>query len=273
MAPEQLEGKEVDGRADIFAFGAVLYEMVTGKKAFAGESQASVIAAILEREPPRLTEIEPVTPPALEHLVSGCLSKDRDARWQSAGDVERQLRWIAEGGSTEAAPAALREKGRSGLVLAALVTIAAVSFGLWALLRPAAPPTTTRLSIALPPGQELAGYHPLAISRDGSRIVYAARDAEGTRLYLRSVDEFEPRLLDGTEGADQPFFSPDGEWVAFFAPGKIQRISVEGGNPILIAEAAGGGEAPGGRMTRLFSYPRTAPDFCGCRSAEARRKH
>ena len=81
MAPEQLEGKEVDGRADIFAFGAVLYEMVTGKKAFAGESQASVIAAILEREPLRLTEIEPVTPPALEHLVSGCLSKDRDARW------------------------------------------------------------------------------------------------------------------------------------------------------------------------------------------------
>lgn len=135
----------------------------------------------------------------------------------------------------------MREKGRSGLVLAALVTIAAVSFGLWALLRPAAPPTTTRLSIALPPGQELAGYHPLAISRDGSRIVYAARDAEGSRLYLRSVDEFEPRLLDGTEGADQPFFSPDGEWVAFFAPGKIQRISVEGGNPILIAEAAGGG--------------------------------
>lgn len=157
MAPEQLEGKEVDGRADIFTFGAVLYEMVTGKKAFAGESQASIIAAILEREPPRLTEIEPVTPPALEHLVSGCLSKDRDARWQSAGDVERQLRWIAEGGSTQAAPAALREKGRSALVLAALITIAAVSFGLWALLRPAAPATTTRLSIALPPGQELAG--------------------------------------------------------------------------------------------------------------------
>ena len=105
MAPEQLEGKEIDGRADLFAFGAMLHEMVTGRRAFDGESRASLIAAILEREPPPVSTLQPLSPPGLDHVVKTCLAKDPDERWQSARDVASELRWIKEAGSQAGMPA------------------------------------------------------------------------------------------------------------------------------------------------------------------------
>ena len=180
MAPEQLEEKDCDPRADIFAFGAVLYEMVTGKKAFEGKSRASLIAAILSSEPPAMKVLEPTTPPALDRTLKRCLAKEPDARWQTALDLQSELEWIAEAGS---APVTLelpeprpkrREPvlGLAAFIVGSLVTGVAV----WKILQPA-PPPLTRLAVTLPAGQGLVmrNSSPIALSPDGRTLVYAAR--------------------------------------------------------------------------------------------------
>src|SRR5712691_7476721 len=157
MAPEQLEGKEVDARTDIFAFGAVVYEMATGKKCFEGQSQASLIAAILEREPPAMSSLQPMTPPALDRVVKKCLAKELEKRWQVASDLCDELKWIVEGGSQlTLAPAAaargIRSLGRRGLILSvgALLLVAVVTgFAIWN-LKPLPPQAVTRTVITLP---------------------------------------------------------------------------------------------------------------------------
>ncbi len=161
MAPEQLEGKEADARTDIFAFGSVLYEMVTGRRAFEGKSQASLIAAILEHEPPAMSTLQTMTPPLLDHVVRTCLAKDPDERWQSAGDVERELNWIAEVGSESgvSTPVGARPRSRDlawglSLLLAVVVTGVAV----WQVTRPAETPRpVVRSSLPLPSGVGLTG--------------------------------------------------------------------------------------------------------------------
>jgi len=252
MAPEQLEGKEVDARTDIFAFGIVVYEMATGKRAFEGKSQASLIAAILEREPPPMSSLQPLTPPALDRVVKRCLVKDPDNRWQTAHDLMSELKWIAEGGSQislapTAAVKGIRSLGRRALILGvgALLLVAVIaSLATWS-LKPMPPQPVSRVTITLPPGQQLAGLDlgpAVALSPDGTDLAYVARQGDTQQLYLRAMDSLEARLIPGTEGATEPFFSPDGQWLGFFAGGKLKKISVGGGAAITLGDAV----APGG---------------------------
>jgi hypothetical protein len=219
MAPEQVEGKEVDARTDIFAYGAVVYEMATGKRAFEGKSQASLMVAILEREPPAMSSLQPMTPPALDRVVKKCLAKEPDKRWQTASDVCDELKWIAEGGSQvtlapTAAVKGIRALGRRALILGlgALLLVAAASLTTWN-LKPSPPQPVTRTVINLPPGQQLAGLEngpAVALSPDGTHLAYVARQSGTQQLYLRAMDSLEARPVPGTEGAVGPFFSPDG---------------------------------------------------------------
>jgi predicted Ser/Thr protein kinase len=249
MAPEQLEGKEVDARTDIFAFGAVVYEMATRKRAFEGKSQASLIAAILEREPPAMSSLQPMTPPALDRVVKRCLAKETDERWQSANDLTNELKWIAEGGSqVTLAPAAtakgIRTLGRRALIfgLATLLLGAAMSgIAIWN-LKPSPPPQpVTRTVINLPPGQQLAGLDggpAVALSPDGTHLAYVAQQGGSQQIYLRALDSLEARPISGTEGAVNPFFSPDGQWLGFFAGGTLKKVSVSGGAALSLADTS-----------------------------------
>src|SRR2546427_1865908 len=248
MAPEQLEGKEVDARTDIFAFGAVVYEMATGKKCFEGKSQASLIAAILEREPPAMSALQPMTPPALDRVVKKCLGKDAEDRWQSARDITDELKWIAEGGSQVAsAPTAgakgIRALGRRGLVLSvgALLFVAVVTgLAVWN-LKPTPPQPVSRFTIPLPPSQQLAGLEngpAAALSPDGTHLAYVARQGGTQQLYLRAMDNVESKPIPGTEGGVSPFFSPDGQWLGFFASGKMKKVSVNGGAALSLGDSA-----------------------------------
>jgi serine/threonine-protein kinase len=247
MAPEQLEGKvdEIDGRTDIFAFGAVVYEMATGKKAFEGKSSVSLIGAILKDTPPPISSLQPMTPPALDRVVKTCLSKDPDDRWQTARDVWRELNWIAESSAQAASVSAVAAPAKSARTLSrgtlvwvvvSLLLVAITGIAVWN-LRPAPLQPVTRTVITLPPGQRLPAQSDLpapviAISADGSRLAYVGATQGGsTQLYLRSMDSAEVRPVPGTEGAISPFFSPDGQWLGFFqiGTGIVRKISVNGG--------------------------------------------
>jgi Tol biopolymer transport system component/predicted Ser/Thr protein kinase len=245
MAPEQLEGREADVRTDIFAFGAVLYEMATGRKAFSGSSQASLISAIMKEEPAPLSAIQPMTPPALDRIVKTCLAKDPEERWQSAHDIKSELAWIAQAGSQAgvAAPvvASRRRKDRvawgvAGLLAGALLAAVAT----WSLLasRPAAPRPVTRVAVPIPAGDSFLtdNYSTVAISPDGRRVVYVGRRLDKRQLFLRSLDATEAAPIAGTDGAYSPFFSPDGHWAGFWADGKIKKVSLAGGVPVTICE-------------------------------------
>ena len=241
MAPEQLEGKDTDSRTDIFAFGAAVYEMATGKKAFEGSSQASLIAAIMGQEPRPMSELQPMTPSTLDQLVRGCLEKEPDERWQTAHDVMKQLKWVTEVGTpvdslpVVIAPAIWRKVIPWG-VTAVLALLLGVGF--WILMRPVPQPlkkfviTPFLATLADTPGNELA------ISSDGRHIVYRVRDESGKlRLQLRSLDDFVKRMIPGTENFSHPFFSPDGETLALYTPGKLQKMPLMGGAATTLYEA------------------------------------
>jgi eukaryotic-like serine/threonine-protein kinase len=236
MAPEQLEGKEADARTDIFAFGAVLYEMATGRKAFAGTSQASLISQIMTAEPPSISSLQPMSPAALDRVVRKSLAKDPEARWQSAADLGSELLWIAEGSqSGAAAPAVARRRGKrlvQGLVIAiAAATVATAAT--WAIARRNArgERLVTRLAVPIPAGDTLvrSQYTDLVISPDGRRVVYVGRRADKTQLFQRALDSADVSAIPGTEGASSPFFSPDGQWVGFYAGQKIKKVAPSGG--------------------------------------------
>jgi eukaryotic-like serine/threonine-protein kinase len=241
MAPEQLEGGTVDGRTDIFALGAVLYEMTTGQKAFEGKSNVSVIAAILEHQPTPISKIQPLTPPAFEHLVTTCLAKSPDERWQTARDVAKQLQWIA---STlrPAASVAITARSRRAPVRAvlALVIVIAAVLGVWAVanrFRSQPPRQVLRFEVSTPVISNPGVLTMLAASPDGRTIAFIAQEAGGAppTLWLRNVDAVQARKVIGTEGALQPFWSPDSRHVAFTAQGRLMRVDTAGGPPQAIA--------------------------------------
>jgi Tol biopolymer transport system component len=253
IAPEHLEGHEVDERSDIWAFGCVLYEMLTGRRPFAGDSPGTIVAAILHNDPQPLNVDQALVPATLDRLVAVCLAKNPDRRWHSAHDVAMQLQWIQttpERRVIESTPATARM-----MWLVAFVALAAGVIGATTLLtnrrRPAVAPSgeVTRTAIALPIGTALqyGMSSNVALSPDGSQLAFVAGKssrriadpelgAEG-KLYLRRMDGLDAQPLPGTDGASSPFFSPDGRWVGFFAAGKIQKVSVSGGAPQPICEA------------------------------------
>jgi Tol biopolymer transport system component/predicted Ser/Thr protein kinase len=254
MAPEQLEGGNTDARTDIFAFGAVLYEMATGKKAFTAHSQASLIAAILERDPPPVSTVQPIAPPGLDRVVRRCLAKDPERRWQSARDVALELGEIGPGAAAPVVAAAkpLRRRGAAGWVAALLLSLAllAVLFGPWRRRSLQAASTPVRFTIPPPAGSTLQGM--LALSPDGTRLAFVATTGDGRdRLLVRPLDSLETRSLEGTDGAECPFWSPDGRSLAFFADGKLKRIAPDGGGPRTLCDAAaprGGAWGADGRI-------------------------
>jgi len=247
MAPEQLEGKEADARTDIFAFGAVLYEMATGRKAFSGTSQASLISSILTSDPPAISVTQPMSPPALDRVVKTCLAKDPEERWQSAHDVGAELRWIAEAGSragTEPRAVAGRRQARIAWAVAAVLAAAlALTLTCWRGSDRSSPPVVASL---LPPATSAFDLSagPPALSPDGLEFAFVASTAGGkSLLWVRTLKASSDRPLSGTEGACCPFWSPDGRRLGFFAEGKLKRVEASGGAPEVLCDArdAGGG--------------------------------
>jgi Tol biopolymer transport system component len=241
MAPEQLEGREADSRTDVFALGALLYEMATGRRAFPGQSKPSLIAAILTAQPPAVSSLLPVTPPAFDHVVRRCLAKDPDDRWQSARDVASELRWIGEGGSQAGAPATApaRRRGRLGWALGAAAALVAV----FLLRDPARPAPAVQATLDPPPETSLAPFDELgvALSPDGRQIAFVAIGSDGSRrIWVRDLAGRASRPLPETSGAGYPFWSPDGRQLGFFADGKLKRIDLRGGAPLVVADASSG---------------------------------
>ncbi len=242
MSPEQLEGREADERSDIFSFGATVYEMITGQKAFEGRSQASLIAAILEKEPVSITQLKPMTPPGLERLVRKCLAKEPDSRWQSASDLSDELRWISQSGSQAGLPLSVTVKRkvrlRTAWVMAIVFLLTTALFaGLW-LGRSDEPPQLTKFTI----GEErfVSIWSP-AISPDGRHIAFLAEDTTGTRgIWIRTIDRLEPRLIAGTEDARMPIWSPDSKSIAFGVnSSELMRVNVGGGPIQSVAKGQG----------------------------------
>ena len=224
MSPEQLEGHAVDHRSDLFALGAVLYEMATGRRAFDGRTRTSVIAAIVSSEPTPISQLQPLTPPALEQLIRGCIAKDPDARVQSAHDVALQLRWIGESPET-----ARRKTKRPWLPWAVAGLLGLMLAGALAFARrPHELPRPVRLVIPAPRDTVIEGVP--AVSPDGRQIVFRTFSFDGGwSLWLRSLDSLEARPLKGTEGASFAFWSPDGRNIGFVARGKMWRLDLADG--------------------------------------------
>ncbi|HEX6790584.1 MAG TPA: protein kinase, partial [Candidatus Krumholzibacteria bacterium] len=234
MSPEQARGKTVDRRTDIWSFGCVLYETLTGQRAFDGETVTDVLAAVVTRDPD-WSQLPPATPARIQELLRRCLEKDPQRRLRDAGEIRIAIEDVIahprSGVTATPAPVVAQRHRRvwPWLVVAGMATLVAL-----ALIdrQPGKPADATHLSVALPPTDVLEGGAEnmlLNVSPDGRTVVYAAHRGEGTRLFVRRLDEGEPVPLDGTEGAHSPFFSPDGQWIAFVAQSKLRKISVNGG--------------------------------------------
>jgi len=246
LTPEQLEEKRPDARTDLFAFGAVLYEVVTGRRAFPGDSHAAVVAAIMRLQPPPMAATRPATPAALDRAVATCLAKDPDERWQNAGDLARELKWIASGAAIrQATDVPVRRGGRAQtwMLAAAVCALAVLSIALGAMvwLR-AREADVYRTSLLLPEGLlfpgagQLGGVGRFALAPNGRRIAFVASDPEGNiRLWVRSLDSLTAVPLPDTDGAGSPFWSPDSRMLAFVARGQLRTIDPAGGTPTTLA--------------------------------------
>ena len=247
MAPEQLEGGEADARTDIFALGAVLYEMATGRRAFEGKSRASLIAAILGTQPPPIAQVRPATPPALDRLVQACLAKDPDDRWQTAHDLMLGLRFIAESGSAAGVPVPVARRRawreRAAWFVAAAAVIAAVAVTVATMERTPPAGDLVQFAIETPPNLVLFPFDTkgIAISPDGTMIAFVAHDLQGkSSLYIRSLATTRITALAGTDDASYPFWSPDSSQLGFFAGQKLHRIDAKGGTRVTLCDAASG---------------------------------
>ena len=246
MAPEQIEGQDADARTDIFAFGAVVYEMLTGKPAFKGKSQATLIASIIGSDPPPVSQVQPLTPAGLDQIVRRALAKDPDDRWQSARDLLSQLKWIAESGSRIGAPAAVPAARHGGVTMAwvvcgvlAVLLAGATAAALWQFTKTTPQPRVARLLVVPPQNQQIVGAP--VISPDGRRIAFVATTPEGTsKLWLRPVDALVPQALPGTDDVTYPFWSPDSRFIGFFASGQLKKVDVAGGSPQTLCDVPNG---------------------------------
>ena len=231
MSPEQLQGKEVDARSDLFSFGCVLYEMLTGKRAFEGQNAASVTAAILEREPAPLEVARP-----LDRVLRRALAKDPDQRFQTARDLKAALAWALE--QPPPTPAKHSSQSLPWVVAGVLgLALAGASWVGWRKMQPVDNPLT-RLSVELGPDAMTGLNLTTAISPDGRRLVFPVRGPNGKQqLATRLLDQAQATLLPGTENGRDPFFSPDSQWIGFFADSKLKKISVQGGTPVILCDA------------------------------------
>ncbi|MGC1437100.1 MAG: protein kinase [Terriglobales bacterium] len=247
MSPEQIEGKEADARSDIFALGAVLYEMATGKRAFEGKSTTSVIAAILERDPAPISSVQPMFPRAMDRVVRTCLQKDPEERWQSVRDLRTNLRWIEEGEAPATSPQVERNlwRERAAWVLAC-VLLSGLAF--FAAVRDHASSASEpeRFSV-YPPEKSVFSGPPnitvavpqFALSPDGRGMVFVANSSGADPvIWMRNINQVTARPLPGTEHAQLPFWSPDSRWLGFFAEGKLKKIPVAGGPVQVLADVA-----------------------------------
>jgi eukaryotic-like serine/threonine-protein kinase len=266
MCPEQLEGKEADARSDVWSLGCVLYEMATGKRAFEGKSQASLITSIMGSEPSSISQIAPMTPPALDRLVSAMLSKDPADRVQSAHDVKLQLAWIAEGGSGAGLPKVVaksrRNRERLAWIAAIALAIIAGGFARELIMKGGNPARVTRTIIPAPPATRLqitgddAG--PPAISPDGTMLVFTAvGGGGGKRLWLRRLDAFAAHPLTGTDDASYPFWSPDNKSIAFYASGKLRRLDLATGSVVTLVDGIESGRGGSWSKNGVILYTPT----------------
>ncbi len=240
MAPEQARGRGADRRADIWAFGCVLYEMLTASRPFGGETITDVMAAVIHTEPD-WSRLPGSTPQPVRQLLRRCLQKDPRQRLQAIGDarvtIEEILSGAAQGDADPARPRWSKwwlATGAAGVLAGA--TIAGLVARQMTSAEPPRP--VTRFVITLPPGQQLATASALALSSDGSQLAYVAMDGANAnrQLYLRAMDDVDARPLAGTEGATNPFFSPDGQWLGFFAGGNLKKVPVSGGAAVNVAD-------------------------------------
>ncbi len=243
MSPEQARGKPLDKRTDIWSFGCVLYEMMTGRTAFAGETVIDVLTAVLEREPD-WTALPETTSPIIQRLLQRCLRKDPGQRLHDIADVRIEL----HDEQPEPAPPTDRQPrpfmiGRALVVTLGAVGLLMLGIAAWQAMRPSSgtAPVVSRLVVTVPPDQELnqiGGSYPLALSPQGDRLAYVAETQGKLSLFVRDLDDFEARAIPGSEGARYPFFSPDGEWVGFVTVGQMFKAAVAGGRPIVVSESA-----------------------------------
>ncbi len=249
MAPEQVEGGEADARTDLFAFGAVLYEMVTGRPAFQGKTQASLIGSIMRDDPTLTADVGAALPQALSRVIRTCLAKSPDDRFQTAHDVALQLQWILEGGSQVGIPApvvvpaapASRRIAWVPWSIAALAVIAAGVLGAKSLTRTTPPARVVRFEVANPDGIFNVGAPRL--SPDGRYLAFNATDPTGnTRIWVRQLNSLTAQPLTGTEGSARPFWSPDSRFIGFMADGKLKKIEVSGGPAQKICDAPTGAD-------------------------------
>ena len=260
MSPEQLEGKDVDGRSDIFSFGAILYEMATGKRAFEGKSQASLIASIIKEQPQPVCQVVPLSPPMLDRVIRQCLEKDAEHRWQSAADLKQALQWISEGGSQVGIPVTVsaRRRLRERVLWGVLVILAAVcaTLGIKSITRTAPVPKVARWMI--PPAPGLAMITWPRLSPDGTMIAFQAADTMGQAgVYIRPLNSLESHLLVKLQNQDsRPFWSPDSKRLAFFDMGQLKKVSIEGGLAQIVCEAVGADGSWGSKGIILFDGSR-----------------
>jgi len=273
MSPEQALGQELDARTDLFSFGVVLYEMATGRPGFPGPTSAAIFDAILHAAPTSPLRLNPECPAELERIITKAVEKDRDLRYQSAGEIRADLKRLKREEALSEPPkplpaaemaigAAQPRPWRRAIPwgLAGLLAVIA-AFTLWSLwrARPPAQRPVSRTVITLPLGERLAGLEQpaVALSPDGNHLVYVANRGGTQQLYLRAMDSLEARPVPGTEGAVNPFFSPDGQWLGFFAGGKLKKVSVSGGAAQTLGDAVNPRGASWGSQGMIVFAPRT----------------
>jgi serine/threonine protein kinase len=260
MAPEQLEGKEADGRTDIFAFGAVLYEMVSGRRAFDGTSRADLIAGIIERAPPSLSTVRSSSPSAFDRLIKTCLAKDPEDRWQNARDLKRELQWIEEGLASPQAPPQTsgKRKHTPWMLVTALLGTALILSPLYFHQAPVEIPAV-EFNVPLP--DDAASFTmdlSMAVSPDGRYLALraVARDG-GDRLWLRRMDSSSVRPLPGTAGVISFFWSPDSRFIGFFSDGKLAKVDIQGGPPVVLSGGPMPAEATWSRSGYILFKPQS----------------